>query len=437
MNPTDCPYIDCQHQDMNPQNRQCPACKQWLKVCGKCHTHNRSFANHCRFCGEELTGLSTFWPGSRGGAQRIGLNRSIIPAAPPDLELTEIFNLTLPGRCRSLLAEDGFLVAVSDDSTIKVVDLNRLDKPPVTYKAGGTIFSEPAIHCGSLYIGCTKGQKNEKGSIHTYTLGGVSLDPPEIPLRWSMELKGSPAQALLPFDNRLYLNMGFKDGHREIHFIDNIHGTKPADPVCVHNGGRSSTLAADPPTQKVFFLTEHKRQLTVNMFDHSTAKTPGMHSIQIKDAPSGLLDYIPIASLGAKLFAVFGENKDLCRLDTHNKTFDTKITNRVRNFAVAGFNKHIVINSTGVYATYESMQENLIRGENIISGPVVLRDKAVAVGMMDGRLRFYHLNNLAIQNDFRVFNNDEKVQVLATFKNTIAAGSPKGGVKLFELTKKE
>jgi len=172
----------------------------------------------------------------------------------------------------------------------------------------------------------------------------------------------------------------------------------------------------------------------VNLFDHLEETAPKMITTPVKDSMPGLLEYIPIAVLGSKLFAVFGkETKDLCRIDTHTNTFDTKITGRVRNFAVAGINKQIITNSKGLYSTSGGLQENLIHGENIISGPVVLRDRAAAVGMRDGKLKFYKLDNLSIYSEFQVFNPGEKIQVLTAFKKIIAVGNSSGGIKLLEL----
>ncbi len=434
MNPTDCPYVDCQQDDIEVTAEECPECKQWLKRCGKCRTPNRAFANYCRFCGELLTGSNESWSGCKGDIQRRGLNRFVIPHSPPDLEVTELKSTGFSGKCGSILADDGYLIAVSENGIIQVMDFNRLENEPYTFMTDGNIYAEPALHNGTLYVGTVKSQDQERGSIFAYTLGGVSLNPPEVVPRWNMDLKGTPVQALLPFADRLYLNMGFKDGHREVHIIDNIKGTKPTSPLCVYNGGLSSTLAADPFTQKVFFLSENKGRLFINMFDHSVGTAPGMMSVEVKDAPSGLQDFIPIAVLGTKLFAVFGENKELCRLDVPNKNFETKITNWVRKFAVPSISKQIIINSRGVFSTPDSQQENLMGGESVISGPVVLRDRAVVVGLRDGKIRFYNLNKLSIHNEIQVFQTDERIQAIAAYKNMIAVGNQKGKVKLLQLT---
>jgi hypothetical protein len=349
------------------------------------------------------------------------------------LKLKEIISFDFSSRCRSILANDGYLVAVSENGSIKVMDLNRAAKEPHTFTTDGNILAEPALHNGTLYIGNIRNQQVGKGGIYAYTLGGISLDPPEINLRWDMDLKGAPVQAVLPFDDRIYLNIGYKDGRREIHVIDNIKGSKPTGPTCVYNGVRSSTLAADPPTKKVFFLSTERGQLFINVFDHSNGTPPVMSSRPVKDAPPDFLEHIPIAVLGAKIFAVFGDKKDLCRLDEYKSSFDTKITARVRNYALAGMNKQVVINSTGVFSTVGNRQEDLIRGESIISGPVVLRDRAAVVGMRDGKVRFYKLNSLSIQDESPVFGSNEKVQTLAAFKDMIAAGNHKGKVKLLKI----
>lgn len=209
MNPTDCPYIECKQEHMDNISDQCPDCGQYLKRCEMCQTANRSFANYCRFCGEKLPGSNMYWTGFKGTPQRTGLNRSIVPNSPPDLNIRELKSIRFPGRCRSILADDGYLVAVSDGGTVKIVNLNQLDTEPYTFVTDGNIYAEPALHNGTLYLGRVKSPDHEKGSIYAYTLGGVSLSTPEVNLRWDMDLKGTPVQALLPFDDRLYLNVGF------------------------------------------------------------------------------------------------------------------------------------------------------------------------------------------------------------------------------------
>jgi hypothetical protein len=350
------------------------------------------------------------------------------------LDIEELISIDFSSGCRSILVDDGYLAAASEDGSVKILDLNRLEMEPYTFSTGGKIFAEPALHNGTLYIGNVRDKDMGKGGVCAYTMGGISFEQPEVKLRWDMDLNGNPVQAVLPFDDRIYLNIGYMDGHREIHVIDNIKGSKPKTPKCVYSGVRSSTLAADPPTKRVLFLSEERNQLFINVFEHSNGAAPEMVSIPVKDAPLDFLEHVPIAVLGAKIFAVFGDNtRDLCRLDAHKSSFDTKITGRVRNFALAGMNKQFITNSTGVFSTAGNIQEDLIRGESIVSGPIVLRDKAAVVGMRNGKIRFYKLNALSRQNEFPVFEANDRVQTLAAFKDMIAAGNHKGKVKLLKI----
>ncbi|HLP62758.1 MAG TPA: hypothetical protein VK186_28225 [Candidatus Deferrimicrobium sp.] len=432
MNLTDCPYTDCRQQDIPAYIEICPGCNRWLKRCNICSTANRVFSNFCRYCGGIIPDSNESWSGCKGGGQRSGLNRYVIQNSPPDIKLNELKNFSLSKRCRAALAADGFFITISDDGMIKIINLNNLGEEPFSFNINNKIFAEPAVHKGTLYVGCIQDEDQDKGAIHAYTLGGISLDPPEVQLRWTVSLKGTPVQALLPFENRLYLNIGHKNGGREIHVIENIMGNKPTDTISVYNGERSSTVVGDIPTKRVFFLSKNDKQLLINTFDH-TKNSPEMISKEVHDSPSDILDHIPISVLGSKVFAVFGEKRDLCRLDSFENIFESRITGKVRQFALAGMNKHIIINSTGVFSSIGNAQENLNQGESIISGPIVLRDKAVLVGLNDGRIRFYNLNNISVQNDFQVFNGNEKVQVLASFRDIIAIGNQNGGIKLLQL----
>lgn len=433
VNTTDCPYLECKHENIEPNVSACPTCGHWLKRCRQCGVSNRSFANYCRFCGEALPSSPHSWCGYRGNVQRIGLNRFVVPHSPPEIKIKEVASFRFSGRCRSILLQDQYLVAVSDNGVIKALDMQHPRREPFTFNAHGSILAEPALHNGTLFVGAVKNENREKGVIYAFPLGGLSLTSPEANLHWDIDLEGKPVQALLPFFDRLYLNVS-KNERREIHVIDNIDGNKPIGPVRVYSGQRSSTLVGDQPTRKVFFLSEQEGQLYINVFDHTSGTPSRMGSKPIKEAPPDFLDYIPVAAIGSKLFAVFGESKNLCRIDIHTCCFDTQITDRVRNYALAGMNNQMVINTRGLYSTSENMQENVQQGENIVSGPVVLRDKAVVVGMKDGKVRFYKLSSLSIQGIFQVFNAEDRVQTLAAYKNYVAVGNPKGEVKVLELT---
>ncbi len=434
MNRTDCPYMDCTKESIAGDAALCPECEGWLKRCAKCRTPNRSFANNCRFCGEKLPQLNEYWPGARGSGQRLGLNRFTIAKSPQELEIKEQGSFSINGRCRSLTAEDGYLIAVSDNGIIQAADLNRNGNEPCTFNAGGKIFAEPAVHNGTLYVGIVKDENMEKGGICAFTLDGLRANSPDMNHWWEVELKGTPVQALLPFENRLYLNVGFKDGRREIQVIENIDKSNPSEAAVVYKGEGSSMLVANPPTKKVFFLSKSGDKLYVNVFDHSTAPSPAMDTHYLNGAPSDFLEHIPIAAMGAKLFVVFGDKKELCRLDAHSNSFDIKITDRVRSFALSGMNRQVTVNVTGVYSTVGNVQEDLTRGEGIVSGPVIIRENLVAVGMRDGKIRIYQMNNPAVHVDVQAFNSNCKVSALASFKNMIAAGSQEGDVKLLRLT---
>ncbi|MCK4763926.1 MAG: zinc ribbon domain-containing protein [Candidatus Aminicenantes bacterium] len=433
MSRTDCPYVDCREAKVTANAAVCPGCKRWLNRCGKCRTPNRSFANYCRSCGKGLPVLNEFWPASRGGAQRLSFSRQAAPVTLPDMKVEEIKVLRFSGRCRSLLAEDGYLFVVSDSGIIQVVDLNRIETEPYTFNVGGKIFAEPAVHAGTLYVGFLEDDTRDRGVVAAYTLGDITGSQPGVKLRWSLDLEGRPVQGLLPFGDRLYLNIGFKNARREIQYIENIGKENPSKPLTVDDGERISTLAANPPTGKVFFLSQKDSRLFVNIFDHSQGPHPEMESSQINGAPADFLEHIPAAVMGAKLFAVFGEQKHLCRIDTHSSSFDIKICAGVRNFALSGMSRQVIVNTTGIFSTIGNLQEDLIRGEGIVSGPVITRENMVVVGMRDGKIRFYRADNLAVQLDYQAFDADRKVLALATFKDMIAAGSQVGEARLLRI----
>jgi hypothetical protein len=239
---------------------------------------------------------------------------------------------------------------------------------------------------------------------------------------------------LLAFENRLYLNVAHPDGQREIQVLDDADRDKPGEARVVHAGRRLGWLAANPPSRRVFFLSEEDGALAVHSVDHAASSHPEVVSRPVPRAPRPFADHVPIAVMGAKLFAVLGEEDKLCRIDAHDGVFDLVVREDTKSFSLSGIRDGVLVGTAGPIFLSFNVVETLNPMERIKGSPVILKDCAAVVGMQGGRIRVYDLLNPPVHQELRLSNDPlEEVTALASFRNYIAAGNLKGTVKVFEL----
>jgi hypothetical protein len=427
-----CPYLDCGDASQLPAEAEsCPTCRRLVKVCPQCGSSNRAFANFCRVCGKALPETVGDWAGFKGGGQRLGLNRW--PQARPlrESRLEEVLELRLGDACRSLVSSDRHLIAVAGNGEVKIVDVARGPASEIRLAASGEMTAEPCVSRGMLYLAAK--EVRGRGRVVAFALGGLGLEEPRLEPRWEMGVPGIPIQALLALEGRLYLSLLLPDRRREVHLIEDADRDRPRDSQALLSVRRPSWLAANPPSRKVFFLSEEDGDLRVHWADHGATSNPRLATRSVTGAFLPLVDSVPIAVMGAKIFAVLGEAERLCRIDAQDGVFDLAMQADARDFALGGVRDGLVIDTSGLVFLAAQRRADLNPMERIKGPPVILKDCAAVIALQDGRLRVYDLRTPPLHQELRVSSGMEEVTALISFRNYIAAGDSAGTVKVFVL----
>jgi hypothetical protein len=417
-----CPYPEpnCS-PPTKPDARRC-ACGRLLKRCGDCATTNRAFAQFCRACSAALPAGKANWPTYRGGSRRLGLN----PLAPgADCRAREIgLTLNLGSECRSLLGYDGHLVAVSHDGMVVLAD-PAAAKSLCRFQTQGPITAQPCIHGGVLHLAA-------RGQVSAYSLAAMTLDPPRVRPLWQVPLNGTPIHALTAAGNRLYVTVASPDW-REIQVIDGIAGPQPAAPRPLHRAGKVSWVAADPEADHAVFLSEVEGHGVQLHLLHPELTT---HFVALR-----LLAEHPIAFLSGTVFGVFGEGHRLYRINASTGAVDEPLEKDTQLFALGDDGAGewdrdgVWIDSDGVSFARSGVRDSFQPYDRAVKGsPILVRDCAAVVGMEDGAVRIYYLDQLPRHEIWRVGNGSGvPITAIASFDSYIAAGNRDGVVELREL----
>jgi hypothetical protein len=421
-----CPYLDCREQRELPAGAEsCPSCLRLVKICPHCAAANRAFANFCRACGRALPEATGEWPTFKGGPQRLGLNRWP-QARQPMGGIEEILELRLDSPCRSLLSSDRHLIAVSQAGGIEVVDAARGAASSVRTRTDGPVSAEPCVSQGTLFVPAP-------GCVTAFALGGLHFARPRLEQRWEVRLPGVPIHALLALEGYLYLDVLLPEGSHEVCVISDVGTERPGELRRLLSAQRVSWSAANPPSRQVFWLTEEDGELKVHCHDHSAPAGPALTTRPVAAAPLPLADSVPIAVMGAKLFAVLGNEDTLCRLDARDGVFDLALRADLRSYALSGMRDGLLVDARGLYFLGAQHHEQLPPMVRVKGSPVVLQDRAAAVGLQDGRVRLYDLHALPLHDEFRVSQDTEELTALMSFRRFVAAGDEQGAVKVVVL----
>ncbi len=420
-----CPYPDCTRRGLQGNEKRCPQCHRFLTACSHCRELNRAFANHCRKCGQELSRTGFDWQGFKGGPERTGFNPFDRAEGTRDLE--EVLHLELDDRCKSLLSCDEHLIAVSANGRIEIIDAATRQRK-AGLKTEGPITCEPCVHRGSLYLG-------SRNRLAAYTLGAITSATGSREPRWEVPISGTPVQALLAIADRLYTTVGYRDGRpQEIQALDGIGGAQPSRPRALITGHRLSAPAGGTePRRRIVFLSEDSGRLTLNRIDHGDGVNPEVTTLPVPGAPRELKSFVPIAVLRNKVLAVFGDDSKLCAFDAERGAFKTMIQEDVRELALNGPTDGVLLQGGAIFFLYRNRPERLTPDDRISVPPVILGRRSVYVGMKDGRVRWYDLNNPAVMGEEHLAQRSEEVTALISFANYVAAGGSRGTVRLFRL----
>lgn len=425
-----CPYVDCSDASELPMGTEsCPICRRLVKPCLHCSNWNRAFANYCRTCGRPLPEPVGEWIGFKGGPQRLGLNRWPQRWPLRESHIETILELRLGDSCRSLLSYDRHLIAVSGNGMVTIVDVTRGAGEAVHLHTEGPITAEPCVSRGVLYLATS-------GRLSAYVLGGLEQEEPRLEPRWEVRVQGIPIQALLVLEDRLYVNVLLPDRRREVRRISGIESDRPGDTELLLTALRPSWLAANPPSRRVFCLAEEGGDLRVHWTDHGATSGPAVMKRSVAGALLPFVDAVPIAVMGAKVFAVLGASEKLCRIDAHEGVLELATQGDARNFALSSVRDGLLVDAGGLVFLGAQRREELNPSEQVKCAPVILKDCAAAVGLKDGRIRVYDLQNLPLNHEKRVSTDMEEVTSLISFRSYIAAGDAVGTVKVFELVRR-
>jgi hypothetical protein len=419
-----CPYAEpnC-NSSAAPTSRHC-ACGRSLKRCSQCATSNRAFARFCRNCGIAIPTSQTDWPAYRGGSRRLGLN----PTAPIPSYLTAAVPLTLRlgDACRSLLGQDGHLVAISVGGFVEVADAHAA-KSLCRFQTQGPVTAEPCLHDGVLYL-ATRGQ------LTAYSLGAITMQTPRVRPLWHLPLNGTPIQALTAAGDCLYVTLASSEW-REVVVVENLSHAQPAAPRSLHGAPRISWVAADPGTAQTVFLSETE--------DRGIQLHVARPELSTHPVPLDRLGEHPIALLGGSVFGIFGEAQRLYRISASSGALEEPLDEDTQLFALTQADGEwdrdsVRIDSEGVVFSRARVRDSFEPHDRAVKGsPLIVRDSAAVVAMEDGRVRIYNLSQLPRHEVWRVGDTDGvAITALAAFDSYVAAGNREGIVELRQLRSK-
>jgi hypothetical protein len=392
-----------------------------LRRCPQCRTHNRSFANFCRSCSSPLPASPSNWTGSKGSARRLGFNASTGPA-----EWTvqkPALTLRLGDACRTLLACDGHLIAISLNGTIEVADPVRA-RSLCRFQTPGRITAEPCISNGALYV-------STENQLTAYALGPMTLEPPRVRPLWQVPVRGTPIYALTPARNRLFATVSTGDW-REVVVVEQTGQPPRATARTLHRSPKTSWLAADPATGDVVFLSEENGRIHLHVVRDDVTSHPV--SLQV-------LAEQPIAFLGNAVFAVFGAARQLYRIDAATGAVEEPLETDTQLFALTHDDRGawdrdgVRIDSDGVLFARSAVRDSFAPHERATKpSPVVMRGAAAAIGMEDGRVLLYELAHLPRHEVWRLDGHSTApITALASYDGYVAAGNRDGVVEVREL----
>ncbi|HEY0373091.1 MAG TPA: hypothetical protein VGD79_13890 [Thermoanaerobaculia bacterium] len=392
-----------------------------LKRCEACAEGNRAFANFCRSCGRALSAPSN-WSGYRGGMRRLGFHASGSKHDPVTAPLP--LTLHLGGDCRSLLACDGHLVAISHSGAVAVADVTT---PAVVcrFQAHGPVTAQPCLHNGVLYLAAGN-------QLSAYSLGPVSAQQPHVRTLWTLPLSATPIHAVTLVDDRLYVTVA-SSSWREVQAVENLE--RPALRT-VHGATRVSWLAADPSEHTAVFFSQNDSEAVQLQVASGPQLTS--HTMTLQQIPEQ-----PIAMIGRTVFGVFGDEHRLYRIDTVTGAIEEPLGDDVQFFALSHApeeqwdRESVLIDSDGITFSSAGVRDAFGPLDRAVKGsPLIVRDSAALVGMDDGRVRVYNLALLPRHEVWRVGGSASPITALAAFDDFIAAGNREGVVEVRELRAK-
>jgi hypothetical protein len=243
-------------------------------------------------------------------------------------------------------------------------------------------------------------------------------------------LPGKPTRSLLAAMNGLYMCLDTSAG-LEIHSLDRLGEDTPGKLRKVYTARQVSPLAANlPPAHSAYFVTQNGQGAHVGRLDGSL--TP--HVLPLTTHPGSLAHHHPIAVIGRHLFVVFGANDALCQIDASESLFRRQLCTDARFFALVGAGDGLVVQSDRLLFLRAGREIAVEPGGRVSTSPVILRDFAAVVGLQDGQIRVYDLDNPYFPKDAQISEDpSDPVRVIASWRDYVAAGTESGTFRLLRL----
>jgi hypothetical protein len=346
-----------------------------------------------------------------------------------ELELKPVLRHRLNGPCRSLLFYEGLLLTTAADGETTAFDVPtwRLFRQ---WRAGSEVIQTGACASGFLWV---------PGAEQVTLTPLASLEPDSDPnVVYSDRLPGQIVQPPLALGTSLFLILEESAGHSMLVTLRvdmTGNGVRLSAPEVLHRGETlSAPLLSSAEPDMVLFLDEVSSGLRLCRVRREGGG--GILPQPIVDAPAGLSPETPPASIGNLLYAVFTEERRLCRIDLKRSRWDGELASDVRSFALAGKQDGVVLQSSGVQLLSRKNEETI--SDPIVGPPLIWRDLAVVLGLGDGRVRLHSWENLPRQTDVRVSHNAfAAISALAAFENFLAVGTEDGVLAVFRLKRFE
>jgi hypothetical protein len=346
------------------------------------------------------------------------------------LELQELpFQLDLGDRCRSLLGYDRHLIAVSQTGTIEVRDAAR-PASGLRFKADGPITCEPCVENGVLYLG-------SRGGLSAYSLGSLIRASPRLSPLWQLRLPGLPVQALTAVAGHLYVTVQRPDGTHEVHSIEDLERRPPPSSRSLWRGARPSWTAGDGARREGVFLSQDGASLQLHRI---VREGPRAKLLTVPlTAPPPLSGSVPLAFLGGQVFAVCGDDEQLCRIDAAQGELEGTLGDGIQMFSLSRDGERgwdgdgVQVSHHGVRFLRAAQTDALLPQERVKAPPVLVAGRAAVLAMLDGRLRAYDLLHLPRYDPLRLAAPGEEITSLISFQGYLAAGNSRGVVKLLAL----
>ena len=418
---------------MTHTHKECPICSRTVKPCPHCSALNRSFSSYCTECGQDIE-TGTAWSGYKGNGERKSVNTGFQCKHKDffDYRFNEIGEIRIQGHLKSILLYDDHIFVFSQKGELLIYRIHESDiRKTGSYNLMGSVYAEPAIEKGILYVAAEK-------TIYAFSLSELYQSEKSFSYLWKQTLNATPIRALLPCENSLYVNLKINANHEEIHVIDNARTQSPTSSVCLTKAMKMSMLAgntkSDPKT--IYFLSDNRNQSNTRLtiIEQKNSIRNNIISLELSPVPPGFVDSIPIAIADSSLFAVM-KDKTLYRFDidmNHHKIVNCQSVHKhVRHYALLNKLFPVVADMSGVFIYRPKIAIEKIGNERMSCPPLILNHCLLAIGLMNGSIEFYDISNKCLPTIWNISDlTNEAVTGVVSSKNIIAAGNQNGLVKI-------